>query len=67
MKFTGIIAAALTVGAAVAAPAPVKKADPLASVLSIASGLKTEVASKLSSIRTFPSLRLPQTRNFSRS
>lgn len=51
MKFSGFVAAALTVGAAVAAPT--KKADPLASVLAIVSGVKDKVAAQLATIRMF--------------
>lgn len=51
MKFSGFVAAALTVGAAVAAPT--KKADPLASILAVISGVKESVAAQLATIRMF--------------
>jgi hypothetical protein len=49
MKFSGLVAAALTVGSALAAPTQ-KKADALSSVLSIASGLKADVSAELANI-----------------
>lgn len=53
MKFSGAIAAALTLGSAFAAPVVQKKdVSPLATITSLIAGLKTDVAAELASIRT---------------
>lgn len=51
MKFSGAIAAALTLGSAFAAPVVQKKAvSPLETITSLIAGLKTDVAAELASI-----------------
>ena len=51
MKFSGVIAAAFTLGSAIAAPVVQKKDTPLDSVTSLVSGLKVDVTAALANIR----------------